>query len=172
MPGCGKSTIGRQLARARQLPFVDADHAIEERLGCSIRTYFEHEGEEAFRDVEQRVLAELLAEPVVRVLATGGGAVLRPANREALHRRSTVVYLRAQPDDLARRLARDTQRPLLQVADPRQRLRDLYAQRDPLYRETAHVCIDTAHRSAATILNLVNMQLDLQLPAAGSNGPE
>ena len=172
MPGCGKSTIGRQLARLRQLPFVDVDHEIERRLGCAIRAYFEREGEDAFRDIEQQVLAELLAEATPRVLATGGGAVLRQANREALHRSSTVVYLRALPDDLARRLARDTHRPLLQVADPRQRLRELYAVRDPLYRETAHVSIDTAHRSAATILNLVNMQLDLHLPAADANGPE
>ena len=170
MPGCGKSTIGRQLARQRQLPFVDADHEIERYLGCSIREFFDREGEPAFRDVEERVLRELLDRPEARVVATGGGAVLRPANRAALRAASTVVYLKAQPDDLARRLSRDTHRPLLQVEDPRQRLRDLFATRDPLYRETAHLTVDTAHRSAATIVHLVAMQLEMILrrrPRAG-----
>lgn len=151
----------------RELPFVDVDHEIEQRLGCSIREFFERAGEAAFRDLEQQVLAEILADPKAGIVATGGGAVLREANRAALRRASTVVYMRALPDDLARRLSRDTHRPLLQVADPRQRLRDLYAIRDPLYRETAHMIVDTAHRSAATIVNLANMQLDM-LPASGS----
>jgi shikimate kinase len=161
MPGCGKSTIGRQLARTRQLPFVDVDHEIERYLGCSIREFFDREGEAAFRDVEERVLRELLERPEARVIATGGGAVLRPANRATLRAASTVVYLKAQPDDLARRLSRDTQRPLLQVADPRQRLRELFAIRDPLYRETAHLTIATSGKSAATIVHLVAMQLEM-----------
>jgi len=161
MPGCGKTTIGRQLARQRALSFVDVDHQIESRLGTSIRAYFDREGEAAFRDVEQQVLADILSTSPSAVVATGGGVVLRPENRAALRRASTVLYLRAMPDDLARRLARDTQRPLLQVADPRQRLRELFAQRDPLYRETAHVSVDTAHRSTAIIVNLAGMQLDL-----------
>jgi len=172
MPGCGKSTIGRQLARMRELAFLDVDHEIEHRLSCSIREFFDREGESAFRDLEQHVLAELLSGPRIGVIATGGGAVLRADNRAALRCASTVVYLRAQPDDLARRLCRDTHRPLLQVADPRQRLRDLYAIRDPLYRETAHMAIDTAHRSAATIVNLANMQLDMLTPLDREHGPE
>ncbi len=161
MPGCGKSTIGRQLARLRQLPFLDSDHEIERFLGCSIREFFDREGEPAFRDIEQRVIGELLVAPDARVLATGGGSVLRPANREAMRSHATVVYLHTQPEDLARRLARDTQRPLLQVADPRQRLRELYAVRDPLYREVAHITVDTAHKSAAVLVNLISMELDL-----------
>jgi shikimate kinase len=165
MPGCGKSTIGRQLARMRQLPFVDADHEIERHLGCSIRDYFDREGEGAFRDVEERVLQELLSQPGAGIIATGGGAVLRPVNRAALRASSTVVYLKAMPDDLARRLSRDTQRPLLQVADPRQRLRDLFDVRDPLYREAAHLTIDTARKSAATIVHLLAMQLEM-VPAS------
>lgn len=166
MPGCGKSTIGRQLARQRQLPFLDADHEIERFLGSSIREYFEREGEGAFRDVEQRVIAELLTTDQPVVIATGGGCVLREATRLALRAASTVIYLRATPDDLARRLSRDTQRPLLQVADPRQRLRDLFAHRDPLYRATAHMTIDTAHRSATMLVNLLSMQLDMTPGAA------
>ncbi len=161
MPGCGKSTIGRQLARLRQLPFLDSDHEIERFLGCSIREFFDREGESAFRDVEQRVIAETLSAPHVRVIATGGGSVLRPANRAAMKAHATVVYLHAQAEDLARRLSRDTQRPLLQVADPRQRLRDLYSVRDPIYREVADIVVETAHKSAAMLVNLISMQIDM-----------
>ncbi len=161
MPGCGKSTIGRQLARLRQLPFLDSDHEIERFLGCSIREFFDREGEAAFRDIEQRVISETLASEHVRVVATGGGSVLRPANRAAMKARSTVIYLHTSPEDLARRLSRDTQRPLLQVADPRQRLRDLHAVRDPIYREVADIVVDTAHKSAAMLVNLISMQLDM-----------
>ena len=161
MPGCGKSTIGRQLARLRQLPFLDSDHEIERFLGCSIREYFDREGEPAFRDVEQRVIAETFGSEQARVIATGGGSVLRPINRESMKAHATVVYLHTQPDDLARRLSRDTQRPLLQVADPRQRLRDLYAARDALYRSAADIVVDTAHKSAPTLVNLISMQLDM-----------
>ena len=161
MPGCGKSTIGRQLARLRQLPFLDSDHEIERFLGCSIREYFDREGEPAFRDVEERVIRETLSAPQARIVATGGGSVLRPANREVMKSSATVVYLHTQPEDLARRLSRDTQRPLLQVADPRQRLRDLYAVRDPIYREVADIVVDTAHKSATMLVNLISMQLDM-----------
>lgn len=165
MPGCGKSTIGRQLARVRQLPFLDSDHEIELYLGCSIREFFDREGEDAFREVEERVIRETLTDPQRRIIATGGGSVLRPANRTAMKTHATVVYLHTQVDDLARRLSRDTARPLLQVADPRQRLRELYTVRDPLYREVAHIVVDTAHKSAAMLVNLISMQLDM---SAGS----
>jgi shikimate kinase len=165
MPGCGKSTIGRQLARMRQLPFLDSDHEIERFLGCSIREFFDREGEPAFRDVEERVICETLSAPQVRVIATGGGSVLRPANRDAMKSYATVVYLHTQPEDLARRLSRDTQRPLLQVADPRQRLRDLYAVRDPIYRAVADIVVDTAHKSAAMLVNLISMHLDMGMAA-------
>ena len=161
MPGCGKSTIGRQLARLRQLPFLDTDHEIERFLGCSIREYFDREGEAAFRDVEQRVIAETMTSAQARVIATGGGSVLRPENRAAMKSGSTIVYLHTQPDDLARRLSRDTQRPLLQVADPRQRLRELYAVRDPIYRDAADILVETAYKSAPTLVNLISMQLDM-----------
>ncbi|MET0382829.1 MAG: shikimate kinase [Burkholderiaceae bacterium] len=166
MPGCGKSTIGRQLARQRQLPFRDADQEVEREIGCSIREFFEREGEEAFREIEQRTIAALLSGglPGPGIIATGGGAVLREANRMMLRGTSTVVYLRSAPEDLVRHLGRDTQRPLLQVADPRQRLRDLFAVRDPLYRETAHIVVDTAHKSASMVVNLVSMQLDMAPP--------
>jgi shikimate kinase len=160
LPGGGKSTVGRQLARRLRLDFVDSDAVIEQRLGCSIRSYFERMGEAAFRDVEEAVIAELVQRPGC-VLATGGGAVLRPANRQALHGQATVVYLRSSPEELFRRLRHDTQRPLLQVADPLAKLKELYRQRDPLYRETAHFVVETGRPSVTSLVNMVVMQLEL-----------
>lgn len=160
LPGGGKSTVGRQLARRLRLSFIDSDAVIEQRLGCSIRSFFEREGEGAFRDIEQVVIAELVQQPDC-VLATGGGAVLRPANREVLRGQATVVYLRSSPDELYRRLRHDTQRPLLQVADPLAKLKELYRQRDPLYRETAHFIVETGRPSVASLVNMVVMQLEL-----------
>lgn len=160
LPGSGKSSVGRQLARRLQLPFVDSDQVIEQRLGCSIREYFDREGEDAFRDVEQAVIDDLSLNHA-GVLSTGGGTVLRPANREHLHQRGKVVYLRSSPEEVFRRLRHDVSRPLLQVSDPLQRLRDLYAVRDPLYRETAHFIIETGRPSVATLVNMILMQLEL-----------
>jgi shikimate kinase len=160
LPGSGKSSVGRQLARRLQLPFVDSDQVIEQRLGCSIREYFDREGEDAFRDVEQAVVDDLSLHHA-GVLSTGGGTVLRPANREHLHQRGKVVYLRSSPEEVFRRLRHDVSRPLLQVSDPLQRLRDLYAVRDPLYRETAHFVIETGRPSVATLVNMILMQLEL-----------
>jgi shikimate kinase len=159
LPGSGKSTVGRQLARRLGLSFVDSDQVIEQRIACPIREFFEREGEERFRDVEEEVLEELSHRP--GVLSTGGGAVLRKPNRERLRTRGQVVYLKSTPEDLMRRLRHDTQRPLLQVADPLQRLRDLHAKRDPLYRETAHFVIDTGRPSVAHLVNMIVMQLEL-----------
>lgn len=160
LPGSGKSTVGRQLARRLQLPFIDSDPVIERRLGCSIRAYFEREGEESFRDVEEAALDELTQAPA-GVLSTGGGAVLRPGNRERLHTRMQVVYLHSAPEEVFRRLRHDQNRPLLQVQDPLGRLRDLYAVRDPLYREAAHFVIETGRPSVATLVNMIVMQLEL-----------
>ena len=160
LPGSGKSTVGRQLARRLGLAFSDSDHVIEQRIGCSIRSFFEREGEDAFRDIEEQVIAELCAgEP--GVIATGGGAVLRPANRERLRAAGHVFYLRSTPEDVFRRVRHDKGRPLLQVDDPLKRLRDLYAKRDPLYRETAHFVIETGRPSVPTLVNMIVMQLEL-----------
>jgi shikimate kinase len=165
LPGSGKSTVGRQLARKLSASFLDSDHLIEQHLGCSIREYFEREGEAAFRDVEEAVLADTIAAQAGlagnTVLATGGGAVLRENNRRLLHSAGRVVYLRSSPEDLYKRLRHDRNRPLLQVGDPMQRLRELYAVRDPLYRETAHFQVETGRPSVATLVNMISMQLDL-----------
>jgi shikimate kinase len=160
MPGSGKTTVGRQLARRLGLPFFDSDHVIEERLGCSIRDYFAREGEAAFRDLEQQVLAELAQGPKA-VIATGGGAVLREANRECLRAAGPVVYLRSSPEELFRRLRHDTTRPLLQVGDPLAKLRELYAHRDPLYQQAAHFQIETGRPSVPRLVSMILMQLEL-----------
>lgn len=160
LPGSGKTTVGRQLARRLQIPFVDSDHAIEARLGCSIREFFEREGESKFRDIEAEVIDTLTQGPL-GVLSTGGGVVLRAANRVHLRERGWVIYLKSNPDELVRRLRHDVSRPLLQVSDPLARLRDLYAIRDPLYRETAHFVLETGRPSVATLVNMILMQLDL-----------
>lgn len=160
MPGGGKSTVGRQLSRRVNRSFVDSDAVIEARAGCSVRSFFEREGEDRFRDIEQQVIAEFVDRRDV-VLATGGGAVLRQANREALSRSAVVVYLRTSPEDLFRRLRHDTKRPLLQVANPLVQLRTMHSIRDPLYREVAHFSIDTGRPSVSSLVNMILMQLEL-----------
>ena len=167
MPGGGKSTVGRHLARRLGCDFIDSDSVVERRAGCSIRSIFELEGEERFRDLEQQVIAELSSLPA-GVLATGGGVVLRAGNRRLLHDRSTCVYLRSTPEELFRRLRHDTKRPLLQVADPLARLRQLFAERDALYREAAHFIIETGRPSVPTLVNMILMQLEL----AGAVDPQ
>lgn len=160
LPGSGKSTVGRQLARRLSIPFLDSDQVIEQHMGCSIRDFFEREGEERFRDIEQQTLDELTQGPAA-VLSTGGGVCLRAANRKHLHERTKVIYLRATPEDVYRRIRHDRGRPLLLVDDPLQRLRDLYSIRDPLYREAAHYMIETGRPSVATLVNMIVMQLEL-----------
>ena len=161
LPGCGKSTIGRYLARRWSIPFVDVDAEIEVRIACSIRDFFAKEGEARFRDVEQEVLAELLAKPKKSVISTGGGAVLRPENRAQLIAHAQVVYLSASPHESAKRLQRDTQRPLLQVDNPLQRLLDLHAIRNPLYQEVASFVVAGSGLSATQVAQRVAMQVEL-----------
>ncbi len=169
LPGSGKSTIGRQLAKAWKLRFVDVDHAIEQRIGCSIREFFAAHGEAAFRDIETQVLAELLQLSERCVLSTGGGAVLRPENRQALKAHSTVFYLQALPEDIARRLRNDTTRPLMQGEDPLKRLKELQQVRGPLYLETAHYVVDAVRQCPTQLSRKICMQAELAglLPSTG-----
>lgn len=160
MPGCGKSTVGRHLARQLGLRFADSDSEIEQRVGMPIRQFFDERGEAAFRDLEQQVIDDLTRERGLLV-ATGGGAVLRAANRDALRQRGTAFYLRTSPDELFRRLRHDKRRPLLQVGDPLKKLRELYRERDPLYRRTAHYTVESARPSVPALINMVLMQLEL-----------
>jgi len=158
MPGSGKSTIGKAVARRLGLPFVDCDLSIERRVGCSIAEFFERKGEDAFRDLEMETIASLvLSGP--SVLATGGGIVLRERNRELLRARTRCVYLSAPLELLWERLRRDRKRPLLQVADPQARLRAMAEERGPLYRETAEFVIETDGRSFHRLVEDVVQQL-------------
>lgn len=163
MPGSGKSTVGRQLARRLDVPFIDLDQRLEEVLGSTIRQYFEEQGEEAFRDREAQLLAELTAAPGDMILSTGGGAVLREENRNhLLSGGGSVMYLRATPDEIFKRIRHDKTRPLLQVANPLQRLRDLYAVRDPLYRASSHYVIETGRPTVNTLVNMIVIQLEME----------
>ncbi|MBF8778796.1 shikimate kinase AroK [Pseudomonas fulva] len=143
--GAGKSTIGRLLAKELRLPFRDSDKEIEQRTGANIPWIFDKEGEPGFRDREQAMIAELCALDGV-VLATGGGVVMRPANRAALHQGGRVIYLHASVEQQVGRTARDRNRPLLRTANPEQTLRELLAVRDPLYREIADLIVETDER--------------------------
>jgi shikimate kinase len=142
MMGAGKTTLGRQLARRLAKRFVDADHELETRLGVGIPTIFEIEGEDGFRDREEAMIDELALMTDV-VLATGGGAVMRSQTRVRLKERGTVIYLHAEPETLWQRLRNSRHRPMLQAADPRVRLVELYRLRDPLYREVADHVIES-----------------------------
>lgn len=150
MMGAGKTTVGRLLARRLELPFYDSDHEIERRCGVEIAMIFEIEGEPGFRAREAQVIEELSALHGV-VLATGGGAVLDSRTRHRLAARGTVVYLHALPDDLYQRIRHDRKRPLLATPDPRLKFEQLYAQRDPLYREVADCVVETGRQSAAVL---------------------
>ena len=163
--------MGRQLARRLGIAFFDSDHAIEARLGCSVRELFEREGEARFRDIEEEVIDEL-TQGASKVLSTGGGSVLRPPNRMHLRGRGRVIYLKSAPEELYRRLRHDTNRPLLQVADPMGRLRDLYADRDPLYREVAHYVLETGRPSVVNLVNMIVAQLEIagEIPSGARLG--
>ncbi|GAA5315744.1 MAG: shikimate kinase AroK [Candidatus Pelagadaptatus aseana] len=148
--GAGKSTIGRLLAGLLRLPFTDSDRVIEERTGADIPWIFDVEGEEGFRQRETAVIKDILeGEPVV--LATGGGAVLKPENRKMLAATGQVFYLMASTEQLLERTAKDKKRPLLQVDDPEAKIRELIAERDPLYNQVADVVVNTDRRSPRSV---------------------
>lgn len=141
--GAGKSTIGRLLAKSLGMDFVDSDKHIEQRTGVSIPTIFEYEGEAGFRKREAEALAELVQMSRI-VLATGGGSVLLPENRAKLRSRGLVVYLHCPVDVQLERTSKDSNRPLLDTPDPGQKLRDLFAIREPIYRALADIIVDTS----------------------------
>ncbi len=148
--GAGKTTVGRILARELKHRFVDTDHEIELRTGVDIPTIFEIEGEQGFRRRESQVIDELTRESNI-VLATGGGVVLDPDNRNRLRENGIVVYLAASPETLNERTRHDRARPLLQVDDRLATLQKLYLQRDPLYREIAYMVIEVGNTQASQI---------------------
>lgn len=166
--GAGKTTIGRILARKLGLRFVDSDHEIEARTGASIPWIFEIEGEQSFRRREADVIRELTAQPDL-VLATGGGAILNPDNRAYLKQRGTVIYLRATVNSILQRTAHDKNRPLLQTADPRKKLEELMATRDPLYMEIADIVIDTGRPNVQSMVQSILTQLETRACLASPN---
>ncbi|MFA5172610.1 MAG: shikimate kinase AroK [Sulfuriferula sp.] len=152
--GSGKTTVGKLLSKHLRRQFYDADHEIVKRTGVTIPMIFEVEGEAGFRKREEQVIADLTQLNDI-ILATGGGAVLSPATRALLKQRGTVIYLRGTVDELFQRTRHDRNRPLLQTEDPKARLRELHAQRDPLYREVADIIIDTGRQN----VNILVQQL-------------
>jgi shikimate kinase len=150
--GAGKTTIGKQLAQSLGMDFNDSDQEIQRRTGVDIPTIFEYEGEEGFRQREAQAI-EQLTQVDNQVLATGGGAVLRPENRQHLSARGIVVFLACSPKQQYERTYRDRNRPLLQNGDPLGKLESLTAERDPLYRDTADYVVSTEGRSATSVAN-------------------
>lgn len=156
--GSGKTTVGKLLAKRFNKAFFDTDHEIERRTGVKIPVIFEIEGEAGFRNRELTVLQELAGQRNI-VLATGGGVVLSQANREILRQNGKVIYLRAMAGELWQRTRHNKNRPLLQTLDPLAKLKELFAERDPLYREVAHLIVDTSRQNARTLA----MQLEEKL---------
>ncbi len=161
--GTGKTTIGRQLASVLGMEFEDSDAEIRRRTGVDIPLIFELEGEAGFRKRERKVLEQLTARDDL-VLATGGGVVLDPENRRDLTGRGLVIYLHCSPEQQYQRTARDRSRPLLQTEDPRERLRNLMSERDPLYRQVADLVVSTEKRGTATVVKEIRRRLESELP--------
>jgi 3-dehydroquinate synthase len=172
MMGAGKTTIGKALASSLNKEFADSDHEIQERTGVKIPVIFEIEGEAGFRKRETETLLELTKKRNI-ILATGGGAVLHPGNRQLLRQNGIVIYLRASVNDLYRRTRHDKNRPLLQTQNLYARLNELYLQRDALYRETAHIIIDSGKQGVRFLVQkLINklLSLDLNTIMQGGHG--
>jgi shikimate kinase len=157
--GAGKSTVGKMLGKKLGRRFLDADHVIEDRCGVKIPVIFEMEGEEGFRKREAQAIRDITAEEDI-ILATGGGAVLLPENRQLLCERGTVIYLHANPMELWHRTKGSEGRPLLKNGDVKKILESLYAIRDPLYREIADHVIETGKPSVNQLVNTLIMQLE------------
>jgi shikimate kinase len=166
--GAGKTTVGRALAKKLNKRFIDSDHEIEARTGASIPLIFEIEGEASFRQRESEVIRDLTAQSDL-VLATGGGAVLRPENRECLKTRGTVIYLRASVNSILQRTSHDKNRPLLQTADPRQKIEQLAREREPYYLEVADFVIETGRPNVQSLVQTIISQLEMAGKAQPGN---
>jgi shikimate kinase/3-dehydroquinate synthase len=170
--GAGKTTVGRALAKKLNKRFIDSDHEIEARTGASIPLIFEIEGEESFRQREAEVIRDLTVQQNI-VLATGGGAILRPENREYLKSRGTVIYLRASVNNILQRTSHDKNRPLLQTADPRKRIEELARVREPYYREVADLVVETGRPNVHSLVHSILIQLQYktdEAPGLAVNG--
>lgn len=148
--GSGKTAVGRQLARQLKLEFVDSDAEIEHRTGVDIPYIFEKEGEDGFREREREVI-DVLTQLANIVIATGGGAILRPENREHLSTRGTVVYLKTGIEQQLERTRHGRQRPLLYTDDPEAKLRELMQLRMPIYESLAEITVSTDGRQVRAV---------------------
>lgn len=157
--GAGKTTVGRQLARRLNQPFFDSDREIESSCGVDIPTIFDFEGESGFRCREERMIDFLTSKENI-VLGTGGGAVLREANRDRLKKRGVVVFLDVDIDVQVERTSRNNSRPLLQQGDPRATLLEISRKRGPIYRELAHVHISTSNQRHQKVVDKICNELD------------
>jgi shikimate kinase len=166
--GAGKTTVGRLIAKHLNKNFYDTDHEIERRTGVNIPLIFELEGEAGFRRRESAVIAELTHADNI-VLATGGGAVLLAENRTNLKANGTVVYLRANVNELWLRTRNDKNRPLLQTENPREKLQMLYEERDPLYQEVASIIVDTGGQAVGNIVHEIERRLIKLARQTGAN---
>jgi shikimate kinase len=156
--GAGKTTIGKLLAKKLKKTFYDTDHEIEKKLGVKVSVIFELEGEEGFRKRETQMIDELTSKKDI-ILATGGGAVLSEANRRLLKERGKVIYLNAKPQHLAKRMAFDKDRPLLQQGNILDTLNNLYQERHPLYLGVSSFVVDTGQQKTQTIINKIEALL-------------
>ena len=156
--GVGKTTVGRRLARALDLPFVDSDEEIERASGRTVAGYFRDHGEAAFRDGERRVIERLLSEPP-RIIATGGGAFIHPPTHAALKARALTVWLRGDFETIMARVSKKDTRPLLKVADPRARMRELMEERTPIYAR-AHITVDVSRGPHARTVGKVRRAVE------------
>ena len=163
MMGSGKTTLGKRLARECDVPFIDLDREIERRTGVTVATIFEIEGEQGFRSRESQVLAEVCADGGM-IVATGGGSVLQPLNRVRMQASGWIVYLHATASLIHARTRTDRARPLLQVADPVAKIKQLIGQRDALYREIADQVVE-AGRDPGTIVNEIKQHIELHADA-------
>lgn len=164
--GAGKTTVGRQLAKAMGIAFHDSDREIEKKTGADIALIFDIEGEDGFRKREKSAIDELTSMDNL-VLATGGGAILDKENRKNLSSRGMVVYLQASVDALYKRTCKDQKRPLLQTDDPRAKLEELLEIREPLYLETADMIVNT---DSSTIKKIV-MEIQEKFASLASSDP-
>lgn len=152
--GCGKTTVGRELHRTMNLPFLDTDAAIEKEQKTSIPEIFANQGEDYFRSLETSLLRNIQSTPEngAMIISTGGGIVIRPENRKLLLSLGYVVWLNADVDTLLQRVSRCSNRPLLRTPDPRQTLADLMAERTPWYNESSHLSINTSNLTVPEIV--------------------
>lgn len=157
--GAGKTTVGRHLAQRLGLEFLDSDHELQSATGVDIPTIFAFEGEAGFR-ARERDMIDKLSQRQGIVLATGGGVVLHPDNRQHLGSRGLVIYLSCSPRQQFERTRHDRNRPLLQTPDPFGKLKALFAERDPLYQQTADIIIQTERLSTTKVLAHILRQLN------------